>query len=100
MTNDVTQLLRETVEFMLDDDPDLVKQTLVPDLLELKLKYLVIRDNTKQAVPIEELTIGECLTASELVGEQAVQLYRQVKSQALNLILQKTPDQAFFGDKQ
>lgn len=85
---------------MLDDDPELVKQTLVPDLLEMELKYFVIRNNTKKAVPVKELTIGECLTASVLVEEQAFQIYGQANRQAFDLVLQKTQDHEFFGDKQ
>ena len=100
MASPLTQLIQDTLEFMLGDDPDLVKQTLTPDLLEMKLEYLVIRNNTKQVVPVKELTIGECLTASQMLEERAFQLYRQANSLAFALVLQKTPDQDFFGDKQ
>ena len=100
MTSPLTQLIRETLEFMLGDDPNFVKKALTPDLLEMKLEYFAIRNNTRQAVPVKELTIGECLTASVLLEEQAIQLYRQANSLAFALVLQETPDQAFFGDKQ
>ena len=100
MASPLTRAIQDTLEFMLGDDPDLVKQTLAPDLLEMELKYFAIRNNTKQVVPVKELTIGECLTASVLLEEQAIQLYRQANSLAFALVLQETPDQAFFGDKQ
>ena len=100
MSNPFTQFIESTLRTMLNEDPELVKQTLVPDLLEMELKYFVVRNNTKQAVPTKELTIGECLTASVLVKEQALQIYQQTYSQALDLVLQKTPDRDFFRDKQ
>ena len=100
MTSPLTRVIQETLEFMLGDDPDLVKQALAPDLLEMELEYLVIRNNTKQVVPVKELTIGECFTASVLLEEHALQLYKQANSLAFALVLQESPDQAFFGDKQ